>query len=147
MLKTSYQALVLYHVSEFVCRVLMRYRVSLEILKKGLMTNDFWRPVLSFVFVYFWIVKSLFLENYLNVCCEQFYILLDKVEDTCAFIMSSECSDADKRLCKNIRRLYRSTFSKMSACGMFYVDATFPFKIISLISTYNIVLIQFAFLY
>ncbi|KAH9644397.1 hypothetical protein HF086_006425 [Spodoptera exigua] len=52
----------------------------------------------------------------------------------------------ERRVYKNIKRLYRTRFNKMNACRMFYVDAMLPFAIITLTSYYCIVLLQFALL-
>ena len=55
-------------------------------------------------------------------------------------------TDAEKKLCKNVYRLHRATFEKINVCGMFYVDATFPLKVLALVTSYTFVLLQFAFL-
>ncbi|KAF9800103.1 hypothetical protein SFRURICE_016980 [Spodoptera frugiperda] len=38
------------------------------------------------------------------------------------------------------------TFSKMTACGLFYIDAMLPIRLLLLTTNYVIVLLQFAFL-
>ncbi|XP_075985620.1 uncharacterized protein LOC142982821 [Anticarsia gemmatalis] len=53
---------------------------------------------------------------------------------------------AERRLCKNIKRLYRTSFDKMSLCGLFYIDAVLPLCLMSLLTNYTVVLLQFAFL-
>ncbi|KAF9799861.1 hypothetical protein SFRURICE_017095 [Spodoptera frugiperda] len=45
--------------------------------------------------------------------------------------------------CKNIIRL-NGTFSKMTACGMFSIDATLPLSLAGIISNYVVVLLQFS---
>ncbi|XP_075985618.1 uncharacterized protein LOC142982819 [Anticarsia gemmatalis] len=53
---------------------------------------------------------------------------------------------SEKELCKKVMFLNRKSFSKMSACGLFYVDATLPLRLCGLITNHIIVLLQFAFL-
>ena len=50
------------------------------------------------------------------------------------------------RLCKNVLQANR-TFNKMTACGLFYVDAALPISLMALLTSYIIVLFQFAFLW
>ncbi|XP_063897725.1 uncharacterized protein LOC135118783 [Helicoverpa armigera] len=51
-----------------------------------------------------------------------------------------------RRLCKNVLRLHRASFSKIRACGLFYVDAALQLALMSLLTNYVVVLLQFAFL-
>ncbi|XP_063629236.1 uncharacterized protein LOC134800683 [Cydia splendana] len=51
-----------------------------------------------------------------------------------------------RKTCKNVLRLNRASSRKMSAFGMFELDATFPLRLLSIIVTYVVVLLQFAFL-
>ncbi|XP_063542706.1 uncharacterized protein LOC134751251 [Cydia strobilella] len=51
------------------------------------------------------------------------------------------------KTCKNVLRLNRASPLKMSAFGMFELDATFPLRLFSVIVTYTVVLLQFAFLF
>ena len=50
------------------------------------------------------------------------------------------------RVCKNILRLQKGSFKKMSACSLFIIDAELPLKLSSFIVTYVIVILQFVFL-
>ncbi|XP_063833816.1 uncharacterized protein LOC135082984 [Ostrinia nubilalis] len=51
----------------------------------------------------------------------------------------------EKRMHKNIIRLSKTTL-KMAPCNLFAIDATTPRRLLSLIATYTIVLLQFALL-
>ncbi|XP_061724315.1 uncharacterized protein LOC133530421 [Cydia pomonella] len=51
-----------------------------------------------------------------------------------------------RKTCKNVLRLNRASLCKMSAFGVFELDATFPLRLLSVIVTYVVVLLQFAFL-
>lgn len=55
-------------------------------------------------------------------------------------------ADTEKRVCKNVLRLHRASFSKMSLHGMFQVDAALQLSLISHLSNYTVVLLQFALL-
>ncbi|GBP74360.1 hypothetical protein EVAR_51544_1 [Eumeta japonica] len=54
--------------------------------------------------------------------------------------------DSTRRLAKNVLRLCGARYRKMRACGLFAVDAALPLRLLALITTYCIVLLQFAFL-
>ncbi|XP_063629237.1 uncharacterized protein LOC134800684 [Cydia splendana] len=51
-----------------------------------------------------------------------------------------------RKTCKNVLRLNRASLRKMSAFGVFELDATFPLRLFSVIVVYTVVLLQFAFL-
>ncbi|KAF9800091.1 hypothetical protein SFRURICE_016968 [Spodoptera frugiperda] len=92
------------------------------------------------------VIKNFILEALLSLQLEKFYITLSKTQDVCLLMLHSDCVEDERRLYKNIKRLYRTKFSKLNACRMFYVDAMLPFDIIMLTSNYCIVLLQFALL-
>ncbi|XP_063629235.1 uncharacterized protein LOC134800682 [Cydia splendana] len=51
-----------------------------------------------------------------------------------------------RKTCKNVLRLNCASLCKMSAFGVFELDATFPLRLLSVIVIYTAVLLQFAFL-
>ncbi|XP_061724318.1 uncharacterized protein LOC133530424 [Cydia pomonella] len=51
-----------------------------------------------------------------------------------------------RKTCKNVLRLNRTSLRKMSAFGVFDVDAAFPLRLLSGLVPYTVVLLQFAFL-
>ncbi|GBP90574.1 hypothetical protein EVAR_56736_1 [Eumeta japonica] len=51
-----------------------------------------------------------------------------------------------RKTIKNLLRLCNVRFSKMRVCGLFTVDAILPLRLLGLMATYCIVLLQFAFL-
>ncbi|GBP74362.1 hypothetical protein EVAR_51546_1 [Eumeta japonica] len=53
--------------------------------------------------------------------------------------------NSTRRLAKNVLRLCSKRYRKMRACGFFTVDAALPLRLLALITTYCIVLLQFAF--
>ncbi|KAH9636461.1 hypothetical protein HF086_002161 [Spodoptera exigua] len=55
-------------------------------------------------------------------------------------------SEHERRLYKNVLRLHRASFKKIRVCGLFYVDAALQLSLTSLLTSYTIVLLQFAIL-
>ncbi|KAH9644389.1 hypothetical protein HF086_006417 [Spodoptera exigua] len=88
-----------------------------------------------------WLIKTQILSNMLSSNFEKFYVAMKNVQDSCAYISKSNCSDDLKKWCKNVLRLYRVGFSKMSVCGMFYVDFPLLWKLQSLMSQYIIIIV------
>ncbi|KAH9644404.1 hypothetical protein HF086_006432 [Spodoptera exigua] len=105
--------------------------------------NSAW--IFSF-FLDMWIIKSLILVVSLSFCCEKFYRAISNVQNSCSIVLKLNCSDNDRRLCKNVQRLHRATFNKMTVCRFFVIDACFPLNMLALLANYVIVLLQFAFL-
>lgn len=52
-------------------------------------------------------------------------------------------TDTNNRLYKSVIRLNRIWFNKISACGLFDVDASLPIKLVYLITNHAIILLQF----
>ncbi|XP_063369853.1 uncharacterized protein LOC134658174 [Cydia amplana] len=50
-----------------------------------------------------------------------------------------------RKTCKNVLRLNRASLRKMSAFGVFELDAMFPLRLLGVIVTYTVVLLQIAF--
>ncbi|KAH9644384.1 hypothetical protein HF086_006412 [Spodoptera exigua] len=55
-------------------------------------------------------------------------------------------SDEERKMCKNVLRLHRASFHKMSVFRLFVVDICHPMRLIVLLTNYTIVLLQLAFL-
>ncbi|XP_026727869.1 uncharacterized protein LOC113493988 [Trichoplusia ni] len=110
--------------------------------------NKSFSPLLSFnsVSMLLWIVKSVMIQIILSVTYEQFYAAVENVKDACSVHLMSNCSGEEKRLCKNVKRLCRSSFDKINAWGLFYVDSRLPLSLVGLLTNYTVVLLQFAFL-
>ncbi|XP_063897717.1 uncharacterized protein LOC135118778 [Helicoverpa armigera] len=77
---------------------------------------------------------------------------VEKAQDRCTTILTSGntgsviSTNEIRKLCKNVLRLHRASFSKIRACGLFYVDAALQLALMGLLTNYTIVLLQFAFL-
>ncbi|XP_048001216.1 uncharacterized protein LOC125237993 [Leguminivora glycinivorella] len=98
-----------------------------------------------------WNLKNYIILVTLSIACENFYTNIKRAEGSCAQILSSVVP-ADKYLadmrktCKNVLRLNRAAPRKMSAFGVFQLDAAFPLRLLSGLVAYTVVLLQFAFL-
>ncbi|PZC77111.1 hypothetical protein B5X24_HaOG203728 [Helicoverpa armigera] len=93
-----------------------------------------------------WLIKDIVLVIFHSVQCEMFYIAIEEAEISCVkLMMNKNCPGDQARLYKKVMQTNR-TFSKMSACGLFYVDGVLPLKLTGLLASYVIVLLQFAFL-
>ncbi|PZC73335.1 hypothetical protein B5X24_HaOG200859 [Helicoverpa armigera] len=101
---------------------------------------------LSISSIVIWLVKNLLWQIQLTVQCERFYSVILHSQDTCAIVLNSNGSEAEKRLCKNVRRVTRARFSKLRVCALFYVDASLQLSLMALLTDYIVVLLQFAFL-
>ncbi|KAH9644377.1 hypothetical protein HF086_006405 [Spodoptera exigua] len=92
------------------------------------------------------LMKNIWLIIIQSACCEKFQISVEEVESGCFELLKNKnCPDSHKYLCKNILRLNES-FSKMSACGLFDIDAALPIALAGVISKYIVAILQFLFL-
>ncbi|KAJ8708508.1 hypothetical protein PYW07_010633 [Mythimna separata] len=93
-----------------------------------------------------WLVKILAWLTMFMQSCEVFYLTVDSVRDSCAVILMSSRSDAERKLCKNVLRLHRASFTKIRVCGLVYADAALELGIVGQLANYSVVLLQFALL-
>ncbi|GBP80964.1 hypothetical protein EVAR_54126_1 [Eumeta japonica] len=70
-------------------------------------------------------------------------ILCSRRWNTAHYTIYHDCS---RRMAKNIKRLCDVRYRKFRACGLFSVDAMLPLRLTERITTYCVVLLQFAFL-
>nr|XP_049701653.1 uncharacterized protein LOC126055630 [Helicoverpa armigera] len=92
-----------------------------------------------------WNMKNIAMVILLAIECENFYAALRDVESTCVMFIQARHRH-DPNVCKNVLRVQRAMFHKMSACGFFDVDAQLPLQLCSFLTSYTIVLLQFAYL-
>ncbi|XP_061724316.1 uncharacterized protein LOC133530422 [Cydia pomonella] len=93
-----------------------------------------------------WNMKGFLLMVVLSIACENFYRSTEIAESSCAQLLRYSKSADMRKTCKNVLRLNRASLCKMSAFGVFELDATFPLRLLSGLVTYSVVLLQFAFL-
>ncbi|XP_075985614.1 uncharacterized protein LOC142982815 [Anticarsia gemmatalis] len=94
-----------------------------------------------------WVMKDVYLVALICMQCEKFYLAVEDANSLCV-LQSKRRNRQDHfhRVCKSVLQLNAGSFSKMSACGVFYVDATLPLRLMQLLTNYIIVLLQFVFL-
>ncbi|XP_026497744.2 uncharacterized protein LOC113401884 [Vanessa tameamea] len=100
---------------------------------------------LAEIYVFGWLFKNIIL---LSICikeCEDFYTNVIEAERQCMIRSENDESEGMRKLYKNIRRLNRAKFSKMTACRIFTVDAALPLRYFDNFAVYTIVILQFAF--
>ncbi|GBP90584.1 hypothetical protein EVAR_56746_1 [Eumeta japonica] len=102
---------------------------------------------LLYLYVIVWIVKKIAFVIMFSVACEKFYCLLDDTKSACTAILEQNPEKSEyQKTAKNVLRLCTANSAKMRVCGLFTVDAALPLRLMSLVTTYCIVLLQFAFL-
>ncbi|KAF9800124.1 hypothetical protein SFRURICE_017001 [Spodoptera frugiperda] len=75
---------------------------------------------------------------------EKFNMTVEEAKVACILQMkNTNCPKAEKQSCKNVLR-ENVTFSKMTACGLFYIDGRLPLCLLGLLTQYFVVLLQFA---
>nr|XP_049701682.1 uncharacterized protein LOC110374951 [Helicoverpa armigera] len=96
--------------------------------------------------LFFWVTKTMLLSLVHCAYCERFYISVEEAECACIqLIKNINCPKSHKYLCKAVIRINRS-FSKMTACGLFYIDASLAICFFGAVTNYAIVMLQFTFL-
>ncbi|XP_050356414.1 uncharacterized protein LOC126777448 [Nymphalis io] len=101
--------------------------------------------ILLEIYVLGWMVKNLLLLSLCVKECEDFYTNVIEAEVQCMLHSENNECEGMKTLYKNVRRLNRAKYSKMTACRIFTVDAVLPLRCIDIFAVYTIVLLQFAF--
>ncbi|XP_073962932.1 uncharacterized protein [Choristoneura fumiferana] len=96
-------------------------------------------------------VKNFTLLIVLCVACQKFYLVVEEVEKATAVISSCHASLFTlnvQKLCKNVGRVTSCARAAggLHAGGVVAVDAGLPLRLLALLTTYTVVLLQFAFL-
>ncbi|XP_063897714.1 uncharacterized protein LOC135118776, partial [Helicoverpa armigera] len=107
--------------------------------------NDDQTIAIFIVMAQIWFLKDIILLACLSIACERLYVTAKELQSTLVVLIQRPgCSEARRRVCKNIKRFQKAGFSKLSACGVFMIDATLPLRLFSFITTHTIVLLQFS---
>ncbi|CAH1640574.1 unnamed protein product [Spodoptera littoralis] len=144
---TCFRTFIMFYIVEVFNHSLVYVEEALTVIQYGSKyyestTQITWVTILIFI----WLLKNFLLLTNMIHQYEKFYIAVGNVQDTCTLILRTTNSDAEKRLCKNMLRLHRASFSKMSLYGMFHVDAALQQGLMMLLTEYTVVLLQFTFL-
>ncbi|XP_022835294.1 uncharacterized protein LOC111362778 [Spodoptera litura] len=122
--KQMFEAYILYYLTDMFTHELIYFQVIIETLKKSVMTGNIQTAILVSSLICLWQSRDLTNNEY-NV------LLL---------------TDDERKLYKNVLRLHRASFSKIRVCSLFYVDAALQLSLMSLLTNYIVVLLQFAIL-
>ncbi|KAF9800841.1 hypothetical protein SFRURICE_009315 [Spodoptera frugiperda] len=143
--KDIYELLTLSHVVDKFVRTLLSLYIIIFKVKKYLISGSQTSPI-YLANASFWLLKIGFLTIIHVICNERFYTAVEEAESACIQLMKNRnYTKSEERLYKRVKQMNR-TFSKMSACGLFYVDATLILCLMGVITDYSVVLLQFTFL-
>ncbi|KAF9800123.1 hypothetical protein SFRURICE_017000 [Spodoptera frugiperda] len=111
------------------------------------LSKNLFEVLLSLMLLTFnWFVKNMIILVALSIYCEKFYIKIEEARIACAKLLKkTNYSNHQMGLYKKVLQTNR-TCSKMTACGLFYIDAKLPIYLFLLITNHLIVLLQFYFL-
>ncbi|CAH2098248.1 unnamed protein product [Euphydryas editha] len=95
-------------------------------------------------FVLGWVCKNIILLSLCIKECENFYTCVKEAEIKCLLHSENNESPGTKKLYKNILKLNRVNFDKMTVCRVFTMEAALLLNLVELFATYTIVILQFA---
>ncbi|CAK1591355.1 unnamed protein product [Parnassius mnemosyne] len=98
------------------------------------------------LFLFMWTLKNITLLFLISFERENFFVALKNAEVVLLMITLADVSPDERLAYKTLRRLNRAAYKMMNSSSMVTVDAKLPLRIISVLATYVIVLLQFAFL-
>ncbi|CAH2252029.1 jg13851 [Pararge aegeria aegeria] len=76
--------------------------------------------------VSFWLAKNIIVLSFCINGCEDFYTTIKEAERSCLMLLGNNKGSGLKRLYKNVIRINRAKFNKMTACGVLTIDAALP---------------------
>ncbi|KAF9412174.1 hypothetical protein HW555_009247 [Spodoptera exigua] len=148
--------LILFHTVDTFFRCLFYFTLVLQVLTMLDNVQTDRRVVIlsvSLVLSVVWLSKDVMLVMIQSMQCEKFYITIEKAETACIQRLKNKhyldvvfVSDCERNLCKDMVQLNRVSFSKMSACGLFYIDGTLPLQLMGILTNYIVVILQTMFL-
>ncbi|PZC79305.1 hypothetical protein B5X24_HaOG201002, partial [Helicoverpa armigera] len=119
------------------------YDVYISILEAYMIVEKSFGALFTFLAIIAkaWLCKSVVLGIILSLECEKFYSAMKKVQITVTpLIQSTRYLESQLPFCKNIHRVQLADYEKMSACGLFTVDAMMSLRLFDFITTYTIVI-------
>ncbi|KAF9800101.1 hypothetical protein SFRURICE_016978 [Spodoptera frugiperda] len=141
--KNVFEKMVLFKTIETFLRFLVNVQVMIDFRRFYFKNN----PHIS-ILLYLWSIKVVAVNMIISLQLEAFYIAMEQVCYSCEVLLKHGCSENKnhKKFCKNVLRLYRAAFTKMTACGLFSMDVCQILRVATLTAHYTVVLLQFAFL-
>nr|XP_049701681.1 uncharacterized protein LOC110374949 [Helicoverpa armigera] len=147
--KTLFQLLVLFHTADTFFRCLCYFAIILQILQMPDSTvyEEMVQYTVVKVVAAVWQIKDVLLVVMQCIECEKFYMAVEDVETTCIQrLKKKQHLAAEERLCSSVLQANRTSYCKMSACGLFDIDATLPLDLIGLLTNYIVIMLQSFFL-
>ncbi|KAL0810272.1 hypothetical protein ABMA28_010434 [Loxostege sticticalis] len=141
MTKDAFQLLVLYHCSEtFIHAIFYVYPLTLMLSSSG------HSSAMAAAVVVWWILKNFIYETVLSVEFEGFYIAVnDAIVNSIVQMTNEQCSEQEKQMHKNVIRMSQIS-RKFEVCDLFALEAATPRRLLALIATYTLVVLQFVYL-
>ncbi|XP_068633485.1 uncharacterized protein [Battus philenor] len=103
---------------------------------------------LRILFVFAMVMKSFMLVILLSMECENFHLRVKNAYASFIMLFDGEEVAVKARMARTLAeaavRMRRQPW--LSACGLFTVDAALPLRLLSVVATYTIVVLQFYFL-
>ncbi|CAF4874051.1 unnamed protein product [Pieris macdunnoughi] len=132
-------------VTDYFIRTLIYIQIYIEIDNIHINDPIIKDVVLSFeVFFFAWNIKNLLnIVSFVKECETMYQTILD-IDNFCTTRLSQELPMEESKLYNNIKRLNQTQFKKMSVYGVFVMDAGLPVGLVQLLTTYVIVILQFA---
>ncbi|XP_075985617.1 uncharacterized protein LOC142982818, partial [Anticarsia gemmatalis] len=137
--------LVLFTTLDTLFHALLYVQSFIEVAHSQNLTNDFSEvfPLIRF-FAIIWVIKNIVLIRKFSISCDQLYNTVNDVDaDCCQLLGINQDLTGSKRLCKQVLHMNRGSFSKMTACRVFTIDASLSKNLGGLVCSYTIVLLQF----
>ncbi|CAK1591348.1 unnamed protein product [Parnassius mnemosyne] len=98
------------------------------------------------LFLFMFTLKNITLLFLISFEREKYFVALKNTEVVLLMTTVADVSPDERLAYKTLRRLNRAAYKMMNSSSMVTVDAKLPLRIISVLATYVIVLLQFAFL-
>ncbi|KAF9800093.1 hypothetical protein SFRURICE_016970 [Spodoptera frugiperda] len=133
MFKKVFQISVLFYTMDSFGRTVLYTKIILNINEYDVDDMVLFSSILSFI----WFAKNFIMLTIYNVQCEQFYMKVEEAQSASIQFDDRLNSESEKFFRRRI--LQRNcTFTKMTACGLFYVDAMLPIRFLLLTTNHVI---------
>ncbi|KAL0810268.1 hypothetical protein ABMA28_010430 [Loxostege sticticalis] len=142
--KTAFQLMILYHCMETFIHAIVYVYYFLYFL--GAPREAGGGSIFATLATVAWILKNFVTETILSVEFEYFYKSVnDAMVNSLLNLATDQSEEQEKQMHKNVVRISRLSH-KFELCNLFDMDAAMPRRLLSLIATYTIVLLQFVLL-
>ncbi|KAL0859733.1 hypothetical protein ABMA27_010095 [Loxostege sticticalis] len=138
--KTAFQLMILYHCMETFIHAIVYEYYLLYYLRAG----D--ANIFGTLATFGWILKNFVTETILSVEFEYFHKSVNEaMVNSLLNLANDQSEEQEKQMHMNVVRISRLS-QKFELCNLFDMDAAMPRRLLSLIATYTIVLLQFVLL-